>query len=569
MNDFTQEKFLEDEISKEQNIYSKFSEIAPSMQKFSESIKAPSTNPIVPVIEEHLFGDAKTKKIEISSNSVNTILEEVTPPSQQEPATKEVESIKKLDFYSTYTDKKGNREILINHSKLLAYLYSFGFRRFDIDKDNSIFVRIQDNVIEEISHNQIQDMFFDHIKKLPNEAFKDVSKSELIEKFYKGINVYFSKTLLFRLTIEEKICFVDDTKDKAFFYFKNGFVCVGANGLEFRNYDKLEGFIWKNQILDRNFTKKENSQDAVFNDFLIKIAKSDKETYISLCSIIGYILHSYKEGKRKAVNFTDCSISLGNEGRAGKTLLAKSLGKLRVYTEVNGKDFKPEKDTKYQNANLDTQILNLNDVTKKFTLESVYNDITEGIEVKKLYLQPFRILPKIIICSNNALRVESGSDKDRIIEFEFSNYFSVNHSPINEYGHLFFTDWNNEEWSLFDNLLLNCVSHYLKNGLIVPKNEFLNERKLLQFTSEEFLEFMNSYQIEFGKEYDKKQLFKDFLESYQDFDKMTQRTFNSWLKIFAKYKNEYSENIKEFRNTKDKNFYIVFYAESNHKEEKK
>jgi outer membrane receptor for Fe3+-dicitrate len=128
----------------------------------------------------------------------------------------------------------------------------------------------------------------------------------------------------------------------------------------------------------------------------------------------------------KAVNSTDSSLERGNNGRTGKTILAKGIGKLRVYGEINGKDFDATNTHKYQDLNLDTQFVNLNDVKKGFKLEWVYNDITEGLMVEKKNQNPFRNYANIVICSNLPLELNGASDKDRIVEFEFANYFNMN-----------------------------------------------------------------------------------------------------------------------------------------------
>ncbi len=474
------------------------------------------------------------------------------------------------EFYTVTVDKNGRKDIQISYLQLIETLRKYGFCRFDTDNDDFVFVLIEKNIIEIVSRHYLIDTFFSSILRKIPEQLIEITRLELQEKMYKGLDTYFSRNLLARLINETPFNFVKDTADKAFFYFKNGFVQVEKSGISFRKYEELEGFIWKSQIIPYDFTLLPTESNELytqgnFASFCFCIAKEDKINALSLSSIIGYLLHDYAEGKRKAVNFTDSTISENPEGRTGKTLLAKGLGKLRVYDEINGKDYKPDDKHKYQTCNLDTQLVCLNDVRARFRLEDVYNDITEGLRVERKNQQPFVIKPKMIITSNRPLRVESASDRDRIIEFEFSDYFSDKKQPRDVFGQWFFTDWDKEEWNKFFNYLISCVKLYLDKGILLPKNENLNQRKLLEETHSEFIEFMTFKKIEFHKEYDKKQLFEDFLSLYPDWKeqkdrKLSQRAFTSWLYKFAKYSDGFAEvdRIKDTYRSETGKEIIVF-----------
>jgi hypothetical protein len=457
-------------------------------------------------------------------------------------------------FYSVNVKNDSQYDIIINHYRLIDLLKSFGFYRYDLNNEGDfVFIKIENNIVQQVDRQHIIDYFIDWLNQ--NHSDELVSLEELKNKIYKGLDSYFSRNLLARLTLDKPLHFLTDTKEKAFFYFKNGIVTVTRQNVDFQPYSqKFEGYLWKNQILERNFESADHT-DSVFGEFCYLIAKEKKENLFSLCSLIGYLLHDYKDGKRKAINFTDSSLDTKNNGRSGKTLLSKSLGKLRIYKEINGKDFKPENKHKYQDCNLDTQIINLNDVTKHFDLESVYNDITENICVEGKNKKPFYIITKMIICSNRPLEVSSGSDKDRVIEFEFSNFFSEKHSPENQFGHWFFSDWTAEEWHRFDNFILECVSIYLRNGIINPMNENLKKRKLLIQTSEEFLIFMDLNDLKPNQEYNKKELYEAFIKfTSWNSEKFSQRSFTKWLRTFA----EFSENFGEFKERNDKNKSVCY-----------
>ncbi|MCU0445672.1 MAG: hypothetical protein MUE85_12225 [Microscillaceae bacterium] len=464
-------------------------------------------------------------------------------------------------FYQLiFSRKTGKNEIEINPYKLALLLKSFGFHRYDLQNgEDFIFIQITKNIVKEVSRNQIIDFFFKWLDK--NHSDDKLSLSRLKEKLYKGLATYFSKDILARLVIEKPLYFLNDTQTEAFFYFLNGVVKVTAESLDFQDYNTLQGCIWERQIIARNFTFQDNYNESVFSKFCFFVSKEDLAKYQSLCTLIGYLLHDYKGGKRKAINFTDGSLDTKNNGRSGKTLLCKAIGKLRVYTEVNGKDFKPEDKHKYQLCNLDTQFVNLNDVKKTFTLESVYNDITEAIKVEGKNKKPFDVISKIAICSNRPLRTEGGSDKDRIVEFEFSDFFSEKHQPKDYFGHWFFAEWSEKQWNEFDSFMLSCVQHYLKFGIIEPINENLNRRKILEHTDEDFITFIESGEIKSNFKYDKKKLYEDFKNTFGRED-VKQKRFTIWLQTYSELCEQFAGFTEGIERNAGYLAFIIFHAKT-------
>ncbi len=83
--------------------------------------------------------------------------------------------------------------------------------------------------------------------------------------------------------------------------------------------------------------------------------------------------------------------------------------------------------------------------------------------------------------------------------------------------------------------MIECLQFYLKRGLVTYEYVNLEKKKLIDETAPEFVEYSEC--LETNKEYDKKELYEDFKKEYQDFDKLTQRKFTQWLKVFGKLKN--------------------------------
>jgi len=433
----------------------------------------------------------------------------------------------------------------------LDFLKSLGIFRFDVE-NGFAFIKIENNIAENIEIFQVQDYFFRAFKTMRFEDQK-ISKGDVLEALLQNLEKIFKNTLLSRLNQEVACKFIEDSKEKAYLFFKNACVEISENEVECKAYDKVEGYIWKNQLLSRDFEHKKydflnidytkESKNYPFPAFIWFVSKEDKERFIQLASIIGYTLHSYQHAKRKAICFTDSSLESTNNGRTGKTLLAKAIGKIKAYTEISGKDFRADNKHKYQTCNLDTQIIHINDLVKNFIFEILYNDITEGVSVEKKNQTPFTIRPKIILSTNHAINTQGNSSIDRIVEYEFSDFFSPKRTPQNFFGKLFFEEWNEKEWNVFDNFMIWCIQIYLKNGILEPTNENLAIKKLKASTSPEFLEWANdkrtAFELAKDKEiyFDRSELRKEFIAfaEIENEKQISSHKFKNWLNLYFEH----------------------------------
>lgn len=485
-------------------------------------------------------------------------------------------------LYKVKKDQDGIvKDLNIQHTKFLELLQSFGFRRFDLEREFT-FVKVKENVVEEISKTHIQDTFFRFLKSLPETLPDGLSKEFLREKFTKSPENYFSDTKL-SLLEAETFKFCADNINEAFIFFFNGFVKCNKEDYTLYPYKEMQGLVWKNQILTRDFEKisiESNQPElmSVFAKFIWNVSGKEQDRYNSLCSIIGYLLHNQFEGKLKALILTDSDIADLANGRTGKTLFAKALARIRTLCEINGKDFDTEDRFKFQDVNLDTQIVHLNDVKKNFGIDKIFNDITEGISVQKKNKQPFRKNVKIILSTNKTVKIEGASAKDRVIEFEFVNHYHESFSPYDEFGKWFFGEgWTQQDWCNFDNFISHCLCLYLNKGVIKPTQINLNRRKLLDSTNEDFVNFIEERvrdgRIKANEIICKNELKNDFInENFEcQLELKDVRKITYWLRNFANLSGYFAPNIhvqdETARNGKK---YFIFrvkdYKRSNLKE---
>ncbi len=461
------------------------------------------------------------------------------------------------------------KKLTINLYPFSRFLKKLGFYRFDKDRE-SFTVRIQDNIVEVCLITNVIDAVLDYINDIPgNTVFNGsvkIKKEVLLNKLYAGLSTYFSENILNRCRKKGEFLFLEDTKDKAYFFFNNCIIEVNHNNINTIKYESVKDrYIWKDQILLRDFKqlKIKDFIDSPFSKFSsnvsnlnkeIKGSKYDEARFQALQNIIGYSLHKYFQGKLKAVIFTDSTLSDEPNGRTGKTLLSKAIGKVlntdeqaKTFVELNGKDFKFENPKRYQECDLDTRLVHINDAIRNFRFELLFNDISEGIKAVHHYKAPFLVNAKIIISTNRTIKIPGNSGKDRCVEFEMSNHYGINHSPEKEFGHWFFRDWNKTQWLQFDNFMVFCVKQYLENGLTSPKSINLNKRKLNEETAREFVLFMDEYlEKDKNERHDKSDIYETFIEQFPDFNKsLTQRTFTTWCRKYVIYDKKYLEAKEE------------------------
>jgi len=439
--------------------------------------------------------------------------------------------------------RENSGRISISRPRFKKFLEGEGFCKYKLE-NNYVFVRIENNIVEEIDSVHVKEYVMNYLYKTNVEEFGDVSRNEIIDALIKSNAQLFTQQF-FEFLITRAINFNKDTAETAYLYYKNGFVQITKSKTARMDYTQLENAIWKQQILDRKFETSENRTD--FEDFLFNICSKDIKRYEALKSSIGYLLHQYKNPTvAKAIVFIDEKLSEGAFGRSGKGLVIKAIGHIRNIVIEDGRNFNPSKNFAFQRVKVDTDILALEDIREKFPFERLFAIITDGIVIERknkdeIFI-PFNESPKLAISTNFSVKGVDDSTLDRQFIIEFSDYYNKNHRPIDDFGKLFFQGWDVDEWNYFDNFMLECLQFYLRNGLVEYDFVNIEAKKLIDETCAEFAEFSDDLTLDTN--YDKKELYKKFKEEYEDYDKLTQGKFTRWLKTWARIEGNTVEEAK-------------------------
>ena len=398
-------------------------------------------------------------------------------------------------------------ELHINRYKLQVFLTNEGgFRLYFYNNQSTSYrlIRLKDGFVEESSTEQVKKFIKDYVNTLPDEFDGGKNPQDLLEVVYRGSNVFFSDAF-FEFFERANIEFLEDTKDKAYFPFRNGVVEVTKDTIELKTYGELKRYVWKSHVIDRHIIVDPSIDISLvqYAKFIEFISGKDvtKNTYA--ISLIGYLLHKYKDPSRPfAVILAEENDNEEKGGGTGKGIFIKALSYIVNTIRVDGKNFKIDKNFAFQRVDIDTKIVAIEDTRKKVDFEGFYSIITEGITVEKknqdeLFI-PYKDSPKIMFTTNFSIPTNGVHAKRRQRVLEFAPYFSDKHTPEDEFGNKLFDGWNDDEWNRFFNFMFLAVNDYLDNGLAnLPFSNNMAKKMIRNQCGEEFLEwFLDAIKIE-------------------------------------------------------------------------
>jgi len=458
----------------------------------------------------------------------------------EENSSKEIEfdnsdeNRKNHNFYEVVKDAKGNfKNLKINRRTFLERLKSFkpfvfkrgekeitirfGFYSYKFDEsDERIYVQLRNGRIRKVEIDDIKETFFRFVKLLKpieHELYNKegesytaaVTSNDLEELLLEKVQTLFVDTNLV-LFPDKQITIIQDTIKEHYTFFKNCFVVSDKNGCKVLDYTELKtGSVWEDNVLNRNFEIPKETKVPVFQKFTYDISGNnydlkknaptgaDFELYKALLVSGGYMLHNYNDMERKALILTQGRISEddSSEGREGKTLFTQIIGEemlnrkkeSSIFVKVQGKNMNMKDRNAWQDLEINTKLVLLDDPDKTFDFEDFYNIAEDSFKVRKLYEGNMYIKSRLVITTNRPINRDSGSSRARSCVIELASCFDSNYTPIDKYRHRFGRDWNEEEWNQFYFFVLNeMIPSYFKNNckLVEPINKNLARNELLQ-----------------------------------------------------------------------------------------
>jgi hypothetical protein len=517
--------------------------------KIIVKIKSKGVN-IWPIGERHSYLISVLtwcNKIGMSQNFILNAVEQICRPMMQDGKDYDIASQVK-DVYMRYHLEHGTQEwdpkkppktkfwfvdakgkLIIIRQRLMRFLESEGgFYEFHPDPKNktNILIRMHGPFIDETNTEEIKKFVEQYIQNLPEEEC-GANKSDIIEAIYRGSDTFFSRAQLeFISTMAPN--FLRHTKDTAYFPFKNGIVEVTAANIELKPYDQFDKKIWLRDVIDFEISIHAKIQGEYY-EFIKCISNTNEDRTEFACTLIGYLLHNYKDPTKPfAAILCEESENEDEGGGTGKGIFIQGLLKIINGVKIDGKNFKTDKSFAFQRVRLDTRFIAIEDARIGLDFESFYSIITEGITIERknkdeIFI-PYTKSPKIIFTTNYTIVSEGTHGKRRQVVLEFSNFFHLGYTPEDKFGHRLFDDWIKDEWNKFYNFMFACVCLYLNNGIkeVCISSSIRRKQIKLKFT-QEFLTWWDRY-VSDAEGWD---LFSDLYVNFKNTFDFTDREYSS------------------------------------------
>ena len=475
-------------------------------------------------------------------DSLQSIKEELLDDVDDSLVDVVIAKVEKEQEKQKFWTKSNKGVVKIFHVQFKTFLEDNGFYKYNPEgSKNYVFVKVTNNLIDHTSEKEIKDFILEYLLTID-----DVD----VYNYFAENTKYFREDFLTLLSSID-VYFIESTKNSSYIYYRNCAVRVSNTEVLPIDYLDLGGYVWKDHVIDRNFSVSETT-DCDYKKFISNICANDSSRVNSMESTVGYLMHGHKDlSYCPAVILNDEVISDNPEGGTGKGLFMNALKQMKKLVVIDGKGFNFDRSFAYQLVSADTQILCFDDVKKHFDFEKLFSVITEGLTLEKKNKDaikiPFNKSPKVSITTNYAIRGKGNSFERRKWELELNQFYTKDYTPLEEFGKLMFGGWNQDEWVRFDNYMITCLQYYMNNGLVKSSFVNLKIRHLSSETCHEFIEFCglinntdpNDMLITNAKIY-MQDLYYTFIEDNPDFAPKAKRTisrteFYKWLHAYGLY----------------------------------
>ena len=445
----------------------------------------------------------------------------------------EIEDIIDFDFeddFLIFWDTNKNGKLSLNDYKFKLFLENRGFYKVQLNEKEFTFVRVYNNIINEVNETNIKDFVLNHVVEIDMHVYNFFAKS----------TAKFSETYLNQLATKD-LAMIRDNETTSYLFFNNGVAKITEDKIEMIDYINIGGFVWQKNIIPYDFKESKNKSD--FENFIFNISNKEENRKIIVETALGYLLNNYKkQDEGLAIVFYDETLNDNPSGRTGKTLISKALGQCRKLVTLNGKEFNNKGQFPYQTINLDDNIICFDDMERSFKFESLFSIITGNLTLNKKNLQPIEIpfskSPKIMFTSNYILSGVGDSHDARKIEIELFRHYSKTFKPVDEFKKLFFTQWNNDEWNSFFTYMISNIQKYFKNGLLYSELKTGKTKKFIANTCEDFYDFCeNEFLWQIDKFYTTKEIMQSYNDGHREMPKsMNVNWFGRWIGMYIEFK---------------------------------
>ncbi|MBD5386674.1 DUF3854 domain-containing protein [bacterium] len=503
------------------------------------------------------------------------------------------------DFWHVSYNDKNKKEVEFYAMDAVSFVGANGFARVmapELSENKFGFARIEKGIARMVADFEIRDFVWDFI--CMNCKDKDV-----LYYIFDRLGSLMGLDKLERLKKTKIVEFYDpDSQNR---YYMNGQVRITSENIE---HGPMSQIIWESNRIGRDFKRIPifKSIDRFDNDrfrvvstkegdrceflqFLIntsnfwrdkqpeELTQEEKDiiyrNLVNKITAIGYLLTDYRfTTEEKAIIAMDGKMSeVGkSNGRSGKSLIGRAIYNMTEQAFIDGKALTGSDEYMFSDVTPRTRNIFFDDVKPHFNFTRLFSALTGPLMVNPKTMARFKIdyenVPKMYVTTNHAIDDDSNSAKDRMVMMIFSDWYRIDYKPIQEFGHPFFSGWDDTQWNLFDNLMAECVMYYLRSrelgwtdpgcGVVHPPESSAELRQLRQKMGEVFLQWAELYygedSVHLNERINVNNIYSNFCEDCPGQQKfVSKHSFREKIQAFCKFAGLHFNPHKKHKETKD------------------
>jgi len=258
---------------------------------------ANTVNKVKLKLKEGLKDEDIQKQLGVSSDIIESVKEEVQNSDD------------------VFWQADGKKITIVPHD-YAKFLQKHGFAKYYPERSNKpTYVYIEENKVSESSVELIKDFVLKYcLAKGELDVYNHCAKSA---------NLFTESHLNMLESIDMRI--LQDSRYVSYIPFLNGVAKVSKDKVELMSYIDIDGYIWREQIIKRNYTQIA-IHDNNFQDFVHKVSAQDEQRIKAMESTLGYLIHTFKDKTdQKAIIFNDQEIDDNPNGGSGKSLMLTAI----------------------------------------------------------------------------------------------------------------------------------------------------------------------------------------------------------------------------------------------------
>ena len=366
-----------------------------------------------------------------------------------------------------------NNKVITSPTMYAEFFIQEKFIRISTPDDKIFLLRDTNNVVDFFNHNTDTVSFLKGNINESDDYFDAVADTIARENFS-----IIKQGFLLIPSIELK--YYSDTKNTFGLPFKNGFFEFNGEDIVRKEYSDVKGFFAPHHIQSREFSY--TDEVGMFEEFFIRACIGRKEPDTedtknilqSFKTMFGYLCHNYKDATNNpCIILTDMDADdETRNGRRGKTLMLKAVQEVQESILKGGKEFDSSYTFVFADLEKKHNIYIIDDVPAGFKYDDLYTCILGSINAQKKGMKAelinFEDAPKFIITTNWVFPFDerNASTNGRFVEYKFTDYYTTDLTPKDEFKCAFFQEWNPEEWNKFYSFVFRCVKLFLEKGIL-------------------------------------------------------------------------------------------------------